>query len=539
MQSGKVDKKTLFKKAVPFKENLRGRELDNYYDEGDYDAQEWTDYDQEVEDYAEENYGNNHIEDENYQRFDATTATSIKFNKCLALETQNYNFYMDNLIDAAQNGYLSSIRNYILFDVCQGNNCGGNWWSGKNSNLYMVDLSTFIEAAIAYGPALEAKTCAACWEFADICGKSGNYAYNQDQADDYQYGYDDGQRSRYLEGVNYQLFDRKTCNNECEAFNCWYDSEGDQEIDAESVEEWVLEINQCRQSENSYWNGLNLYSGWKCNDDGSGIELGVFIDPYCRMLQKRVTFSSIMDDNDYQYVFQSQDILPMMFDLKISCENTDNAQYVTSDTFYSENGGSVGNSNNISDLCDSIFNGDYAPRSLGHCGDQMNVTAEMIADAGNEGEYQNQNQGQNGNGQNMYQYMQSQQMLYNTYGRGDVDWQEYDISAQNVLSGAATCQAVANKYNGHSQSSRCHWWNGCDDGSHTLPWRNSSNAMSTPSARLTPLEIAWIVIAAVVATALFMHYTRKQIIKRKKRANENEKEVYQRTDDKGTALIIS
>jgi hypothetical protein len=42
-------------------------------------------------------------------------------------------------------------------------------------------------------------------------------------------------------------------------------------------------------------------------------------------------------------------------------------------------------------------------------------------------------------------------------------------------------------------------------------------------------------MAAIVATALFMHYTRNQIVKRK---DKKDKEVYVRTDDKGAPLII-
>jgi hypothetical protein len=204
------------------------------------------------------------------------------------------------------------------------------------------------------------------------------------------------------------------------------------------------------------------------------------------------------------------------------------------------NGNNDGNENgeeNISELCDTIFYGEFAPRSVANCGSAMNITAEMIADA-NEAEYQDNNQNQQ-DGQNMYQYMQAQQMLYNNYGRGQEDWQSYDLSAQDVLDGAATCAAVATKIDAlEGASSGSGWMNG------GLPWRNGSSALSTPSARLTPLEIAWIVLITVSGTAFFMHYTRKQIIKRKKRAkassNENNaKDVYQRTDDKGAPLIIS
>jgi hypothetical protein len=553
IMAGKVDKKTILNKAIPYKQYLRrveegqgGEDGEDQQANGDYDYYNNYNYNQTATDYAEDMYGDSQIEDEDYERIYITEDTSIKFNSCVVMQTQNYNLYMDNLINMAKQGRIASVRNYVLFELCTGNSCNNrNWFGNKSDNLYMIDLPTFIEAAIAYGPSEKERTCQACQNFANICGYDGNGNYYQNNADaDGNYDADQDQdgnnsrRRRKLEGVAYELFDGSTCNK-CAAFDCWYDNEGDQEVDAEAIEEWVLEINDCRESQNAHWNGLNLYSGWMCSEDTTGIELGVFLDPYCRMQQKSISFTSIMEDSDYQYVYQSQDIIPMMFDITIGCGDTENAEYVDYDTWTAmgqDNGNGNGNdyddsaAKNVSELCQTIFYGEFAPRALENCGTPMNITAEMIADA-TEAEYQDQN-GQDQTGQNMYQYMQSQQMLYNNYGRGDEDWQHYDLSAQDVLDGAATCAAVSSKVGATQESSGNGW------GSN-LPWRSGNSAMSTPSARLTPFEIAWIVLTAVIATALFMHYTRKQIVKRRKRANENEKEVYQRTSDKGSPLIIS
>jgi len=528
IMEGKVDKQTILSKAIPYKQYLRrveegqDQQQEQYDNGGDY---YYNDYDQNVADYAEDMYGDNQIEDEYYQRVYVTAETTIKFNSCVVMQTQNYNLYMDNLISAAQSGRITSIRNYVLFELCTNNSCNDrNWFGGQSNNLYMIDLATFIEAAIAYGPSEKERVCQACQNYAESCGYEANgnydyYDYDQEQAAadaDGDGENADGEGQDANDGQRRNLFDQSVCK-QCSAFDCWYDDEGDQDVDAEAIEEWALEINECRVSENGQWNGLTLYSGWMCSEDTAGIDVGVFIDPYCRMHQNSISFSSIMENNDYQYVYQSQDIIPMMFDAQIGCANQD---------------GDEDGAEEISELCETIFYGEFAPRSLSDCGTPMNITAEMIADA-DEAEYQQNNQNQQ-DGQNMYQYLQSQQMLYNNYGRSNDDWQNYDLSAQDVLDGAATCNAVATKAASVlEESSGGGWMNG------GLPWRNGNNAMSTPSARLTPLEIAWIVLVAVMGTALFMHYTRKQIIKRKKRANENAREVYQRTDDKGAPLIIS
>jgi hypothetical protein len=146
-------------------------------------------------------------------------------------------------------------------------------------------------------------------------------------------------------------------------------------------------------------------------------------------------------------------------------------------------------------------------------------------------DYQYQNQQNDDDQQNMYQYTEAEQMVYNTYGES-VDWYEYDISAQAVLDGASTCDAVSKKY---SNSKNMFTGGGGGFWSGGV-WHNGSTALQTPVATLSALEIAWIVLASVVATALFMHLTRKQLIKR---TRKTQKEVYIGSDDKGQPLIIT
>jgi hypothetical protein len=276
------------------------------------------------------------------------------------------------------------------------------------------------------------------------------------------------------------------------------------------------------------------------------LRVGVFIDQYCRMYHSSIGFTNLMQDDDYQYVYQSQDILPMMFNDVIECKDNEYRTYVDYDTYLEmvENGEWADEDEeedgDVSEACAAIFNGDFVPRSLGYCGQSVNITQQMIQEA-DESEYQQQDQDEEGQGdQNMYQYIMAQQMLYNTYGES-TDWYTYDLSAESVLDGASICEALSDKWIAGYQEDQNNldnsesWWSFNKKGSNTL-WRNGNSALQTPSANLSPLEIAWIVLAAIGATALFMHQTRKQIIKRK---SKKDKEVYVRTDDKGTPLIIS
>lgn len=167
--------------------------------------------------------------------------------------------------------------------------------------------------------------------------------------------------------------------------------------------------------------------------------------------------------------------------------------------------------------------------------------------------------------------------MYNSYGK-DASWYTYDLSALDVLDGASTCERVKTKweYYGYvtaagveantsgisnvytAQNTTGSFWkwvsgsgsssssNGASssaastsESSRLFPTRNNKSSFQTADKKLSPLEIAWIVLASVVVTAAFMHVTRKQILKRKLKKQEPEKEVYVRTDDKGNPLIIS
>ena len=162
--------------------------------------------------------------------------------------------------------------------------------------------------------------------------------------------------------------------------------------------------------------------------------------------------------------------------------------------------------------------------------------------------------------------------MYNTYGQ-DASWYSFDLSAFQILDGAAVCGVVKDKWESagystgksavqqtgstniqnafneeHSNNGFWKWQNGksSSKGGNSSPeWlfptRNNNSIFQTANTKLSPMEIAWIVIASMVATAVFMHMTRKQVLKRKaKNAGEmQDKEVYHRTNDKGNPLIIS
>ena len=405
--SGRVNHEKLLENAVPYKQAVRRRAQDGE-DERNRDGYAGADY------------------EDSYQRVDVTSKFKVQFNSCLTLETENYNLLLDNLVGYAKDGTLVSVRNYVLFDVCDGDDC--------EPQTFMVDLTTFIEAVMDYGPSRKSMVCSACATYGEeVCGKT-YYNYG---------GYNNNNNNnghRELSNKLYEVFDETTCSL-CEAYDCAYDSEGDQQINFANIEQWISEIAECKQND-VQWKGLNTYSGWMCNSDGSGIEIGVFIDQYCRMYNRQLNYVSMMVDQDYQYFFQSQDIIPYMFTDIIECRDLSSVQYVDQETYDSlqaQNNYYYGQgSSSVSDACGYLFLGEAVPRSLSYCGQPRNYTdaeyaqqqayfaqnyqqnANNNAYANNKYNRNNYAYGQNNqnggnqaqyNGQNMYQYIQAQSMV--------------------------------------------------------------------------------------------------------------------------------
>lgn len=65
----------------------------------------------------------------------------------------------------------------------------------------------------------------------------------------------------------------------------------DEDIEFAALAEWVAEITNCKNSGYQY-NNQNLYAGFMCNADGSGIEVGLFLDEYCSIYTKEQSFSA-------------------------------------------------------------------------------------------------------------------------------------------------------------------------------------------------------------------------------------------------------
>ena len=143
-----------------------------------------------------------------------------------------------------------------------------------------------------------------------------------DEADDRDEGDEGG---RKLNQVNYIDCDQ------CETYEC-FEQEDDgnnayqeEEIDYDGAVEWIEGLAGCYQTEYQM-NDYNLYGGLLCNSDGSGVEIGVFLDEDCTLYPTEKSFQNIMSNDDSNYYSKASELIQHMFTTDVSC-GADNTEY--------------------------------------------------------------------------------------------------------------------------------------------------------------------------------------------------------------------
>jgi hypothetical protein len=116
---------------------------------------------------------------------------------------------------------------------------------------------------------------------------------------------------------------------QCETYKC-FDDEKEQEqqgddaanfvVTDDAVLEWAQGMAECSEIENGYWNGMELYGGFMCNGDGSGVELAVFLDEDCTVYTTTQSYSALVAGTyAYQYMYAAADIVVYPFMNEIDC----------------------------------------------------------------------------------------------------------------------------------------------------------------------------------------------------------------------------
>ncbi len=173
--------------------------------------------------------------------------------------------------------------------------------------------------------------------------------------------------SRHL--ANNQVVQMIDCDM-CTAYECFEDAaaEAEQEAngaviyDFDDAMMWLDGLSTCQQMQDAAYNNLPLYSGVICNAEGTGIEIGVFMDQDCTLYAPKLSYSSMMTEADTQYFTMTKEIVEYMFTNDFSCYQPD-IQY-TNPYQYQQNEEQAAADENqqqenpaAAEWCNNLFNG--------------------------------------------------------------------------------------------------------------------------------------------------------------------------------------
>jgi hypothetical protein len=420
MKNGNFDKATIMKNAKPHSEAAKKRAL------GDED-------------------------------FEMSASYSIQFESCFSLATAYDDLFEGDddsgmMFTLFSQGNIIALESYAIFKLITAN--------GSNTMMeYIVDLDTYLQSLVNYLPDQMEGFCEACQENAETCqymlygnGYSSNYQQNNGYQNNANYGYNNGYNGnrklsetrdfqhRVLEGS--EIVRQLDCQL-CEEYSCLNDDDDNGDYDYDTAAEWLEEISQCKETGVSYQgsyqgnyqnNGNNndddseLFAGIICNGDGSGVEIGLFLDEDCKLYLPNEAYSNYMSYYDQTYLEMTKEIIEFTFSNAVfSCR--DQEITYTTEAVSSYNSGQYNgqyyngddDDDDIAEWCEDLVSGDSVPVDLTTCG-----------------AYSSGYNNYNGNNQNNEQNQESSQYMY------QYDWYGYEISEDDSLDMAAVCKVVKN-----------------------------------------------------------------------------------------------
>eukprot|EP00585_Thalassiosira_rotula_P006046 CAMPEP_0196138966 /NCGR_PEP_ID=MMETSP0910-20130528/6411_1 /TAXON_ID=49265 /ORGANISM="Thalassiosira rotula, Strain GSO102" /LENGTH=590 /DNA_ID=CAMNT_0041399637 /DNA_START=10 /DNA_END=1782 /DNA_ORIENTATION=- len=108
--------------------------------------------------------------------FEIDGSYSLKFSQCVDIKTKDEDLFDDELVEYVQAGQVVSASSYVLFHVCQGDNC----YYEADDDLYVVDLPTYLTNVATYHANKRNDYCEVCEEYEDYCEEQA--AANGDDA---------------------------------------------------------------------------------------------------------------------------------------------------------------------------------------------------------------------------------------------------------------------------------------------------------------------------------------------------------------------
>jgi len=90
---------------------------------------------------------------------------SIQFSECMDIRTYDEDLFGEDYIEYAKAGQIVAEQSYVLFHVCQENEC----YLEAEDDLYVVDLATYLANIASYYANKRTDYCTQCQNYQDYC----------------------------------------------------------------------------------------------------------------------------------------------------------------------------------------------------------------------------------------------------------------------------------------------------------------------------------------------------------------------------------
>lgn len=284
-----------------------------------------------------------------------------------------------NLIAMAANGDLVADKDYIIFNVCETQYC--SYYAEDEKMSFIAEVGTYFQAISQYLPNKVQEYCEACEDNYDYCyAKSTGATYypegyepEEEEEEEEEAAEEEGEEGeegeeeegeegeeeegdRRLAKKSRKLKGRKLAANQvikfvdcqmCADYECldfhektsngYYDEDGEYvEAELDDAMEWLNGFSECAET-NAYMDDYQIFSNLMCNAEGTGLEIGLFLDEDCTLYTPKLAFANIMQDADKTYYNMISDVVEFTFTNEgIECYNPEVVWYNEVDYYYEQ-----------------------------------------------------------------------------------------------------------------------------------------------------------------------------------------------------------
>lgn len=90
-------------------------------------------------------------------------------------------------------------------------------------------------------------------------------------------------------------------------------------VDTETIAEWVGTVAGCEDTGVLLDEVWPLYAGFMCNQDGSGVDIGLFLDEECSIYTTRESYANVASEYDQAYMYEAAGLITYTFLNEIDC----------------------------------------------------------------------------------------------------------------------------------------------------------------------------------------------------------------------------